>query len=124
MPFFRILDLLLAAVALPVFLAAGLPVAGWAAGAGAWALQRGIHHWTDRRAVATDDLRTKMAYIMGSMIGRGWLVAIAILLVGLLAGPASGLSAGVLFLVLFTVFLLAQLMLRSLSRLPEGLQSR
>ena len=37
----RFLDLVLLAVALPVFLVAGLPMLGYAAGAAAWLVQRG-----------------------------------------------------------------------------------
>ena len=52
----RYLDLLLVALALPVFLAAGLPVAGWGVGGGAWVAQRAA--WLDRKAGAATDPRT------------------------------------------------------------------
>src|SRR4051794_13557619 len=38
----RHLDLVVMAVALPIFLAAGLPLLGWAAASGAWLAQRAI----------------------------------------------------------------------------------
>ena len=44
----RYLDLVLLAVALPVFLLAGLPMLGYAGAAVAWLLQRGIQHVSDR----------------------------------------------------------------------------
>jgi hypothetical protein len=54
-----------------------------------------------------------MAGIMtGSMIGRGWLVALTILGVGLAVDDQSGLAAGVLFLVVFTVAFTAAIILR------------
>lgn len=48
----------------------------------------------------------------GSMIGRGWLVALTILAVGLGVDDASGLAAGVLFLVIFTVWFSTSFILR------------
>lgn len=108
----RNLDLVLLAVALPVFLIAGWPIAGFLAGAGAWIAQRLISVYATRKAKETDDLR-KMAGIMtGSMIGRGWLVALTILIVGLTVSDAAGLAAGVLFLVVFTASFTAGIILR------------
>jgi hypothetical protein len=48
----------------------------------------------------------------GSMIGRGWLVALTILIVGLTVSDQAGLAAGVLFLVVFTVSFTAGIVLR------------
>lgn len=108
----RYLDLIVLAVALPVFILADWPIAGWGAAAFAWIAWRLISHWTDRKAEATDDLK-KMAGIMtGSMIARGWLVALTILAVGLLVSDAAGLSAGVLLFAVFTVSFTASFVTR------------
>jgi hypothetical protein len=108
----RNLDLVIVAVALPVFLIAGWPIAGYVAGAGAWIAQRLISQYATRKAKETDDLR-KMAGIMtGSMIGRGWLVALTILIVGLAVSDEAGLAAAVLFVVIFTVSFTAGIILR------------
>ncbi len=110
--FLRHLDLALLVIALPVFLVAGWPIAGWAAGTFAWLVQKGIAAYATRKARETDDIR-KMAGIMtGSMIGRGWLVALTILAVGLLVDDASGLAAGVLFLAVFTASFSAGFIIR------------
>jgi hypothetical protein len=108
----RNLDLALAALALPVFLLAGLPLAGWITGAGAYAVQRAIGAYTTRRAAASDDARTTVGLMAGSMIGRGWLVALTIFAVGVTVGDKAGLSAAVLFIVLFTVYFGMQMILR------------
>lgn len=105
-------DLVVAAVALPLFIAAGFPIAGWLAGAGIYALQRGIATYTSRRASDSDDARTVVGLMAGSMIGRGWLVAITIFAVGLLVSHAAGLSAAVLFIALFTVYFTIQMIVR------------
>jgi hypothetical protein len=108
----RNLDLVLLVVALPVFLVAGWPIAGYLAGTGAWIAQRLVAHYATRKAKETDDLK-KMAGIMtGSMIGRGWLVALTILIVGLTVSDAAGLAAGVLFLAVFTASFTAGIIIR------------
>lgn len=108
----RNLDLLVAALALPLFLLGDLPLAGWLTGAGAYAAQRAIGAFTTRRAAASDDARTTVGLMAGSMIGRGWLVAITIFAVGVIVGDEAGLSAAVLFIALFTVYFTMQMILR------------
>jgi len=107
----RYLDLLLVALALPVFLAAGLPLAGWGVGAGAWVAQRGLQTYLDGRASASKDPRTVVGLLAGSMIARGWLVAIAVFLVGL-SDNEAGLAAAVLVVMLFTAYFTIRMILR------------
>ena len=112
MTFVRNLDLALLALALPVFLIAGLPFLGWLTAAVIWGLWRGIGEWSDRRATGEQDPRKMAGIAAGSMIGRGWLLGLILLGVGLLAGDDVGLSAAVLALVLFTVHFTFKLILR------------
>ena len=97
----RNIDIPVLAIALVVFVVAGLPLLGWVTGAGAWAIQRGISMWTARKAEQAEDPRAKVGLLAGSMIGRGWLVAGIIIAVGL-SNNDAGLSAAILFLVTFT----------------------
>ena len=97
----RNLDVPVLALALIVFLVAGLPILGWVTGAGAWAIQRLISEYAARRASRAEDPRAKVGILAASMIGRGWLVAGIIIAVGL-GNNTAGLSAAVLFLVVFT----------------------
>jgi hypothetical protein len=108
----RYLDLLLVVLALPVFLAAGLPLAGLAVGGGVWVAQRALQTYLDRRAGASKDPRTVVGLLAGSMIARGWLVAIAVFLVGL-SDNEAGLAAAVLVIVLFTFYFAVRMILRS-----------
>jgi len=117
MTFLRYLDLALVAVALPVFLAAGLPLAGWGVGAGAWLAQRGLQVYLERRADASRDPKTVVGLLAGSMIGRGWLVALAVLLVGL-SDRHAGLAAAVLVIALFTVYFTTRMILRPFDAHP------
>jgi hypothetical protein len=105
------LDLVLLVLALPVFLLAGLPMLGYAAGAGAWLVQRAIQVALNRRAAASDDPRAIVGITVGSMIGRGWLVALTIFAVGLSDNDA-GLSAAVLVIVLFTAYFTVSMIMR------------
>jgi hypothetical protein len=105
------LDLLLLPVALPVFLVAGLPLLGWGVTAAAWLSQRAIQVALARRADASDDVRTVAGLMAGSMLARGWLLALAIFGAGLIEREA-GLSAAVFAILLFTVYLTAQAFVR------------
>ena len=109
---FRYLDLAIALLVLPLFVLADWPLAGWITGAGTYAAQRAIGEWTARRAAASDDARTTVGLMAGSMIGRGWLVALTIFAVGVAVSDEAGLSAAVLFIALFTVYFTMQMILR------------
>jgi hypothetical protein len=107
----RYLDLALLAVALPIFLAAGLPLLGYAGAAGAWLVQRGVQALIEKRARASDDPRTVAGLLTGSMIARGWMVAGTIFVVGLTEREA-GLSAAILSITLFTFYFTGQMIAR------------
>jgi hypothetical protein len=104
----RYADLGLLALALPVFVLADLPLLGYAAAAAAWLAQHAILAFGERRAATAlgrGDRRTALGLVGASTLGRVWLVALAVLLVGLLGNREAGLAAAVLSLVLVTVHL-------------------
>jgi hypothetical protein len=107
----RYLDLVLLALALPVFVLGGLPMLGYAAGATAWLVQRGVQVLLNRKAVAADDPRTTVGIAAGSMIGRGWLVALTIFAAGL-KDEDAGLASAVLVIVLFTAYFTVSMIMR------------
>lgn len=107
----RYIDLVLLALALPVFVAADLPMLGYAAGAGAWLAQRAIQLYLNRKAAAAGDPRAVVGITAGSMIGRAWLVALTIFAVGLEENDA-GLAAAVLVIVLFSAYFTVSMILR------------
>jgi hypothetical protein len=112
MAFVRNLDLVLLALALPVFLVVGLPALGWVTAAVVWLLWRGIGEWSDRLARDSTDPRRMAGITAGSMIGRGWLLGLILLGVGLATDDETGLSAALLALALFTVHFTFKLILR------------
>jgi hypothetical protein len=105
----RYLDLVLLALALVVFAVADLPLLGWLTAAGIWALWRGIGLWSERRLRDERDPKTMAGIATGSLIGRGWLLGLILLGVGLAAGDDVGLSAALLTLALFTVYFTSKL---------------
>jgi hypothetical protein len=99
-------DLVVLALALPVFVIADLPMVGYAAAAAAWLAQHAILLVAQRRATAalrSGDRRVALASIAAATLGRVWLVTLAILLVGLLGDREDGLAAAVLCLALVTI---------------------
>jgi hypothetical protein len=111
----RYLDLGLLAVALPVFIAADLPMAGYLTIAGTWILIYGIEVLSNRAlagAVARRDRRAAMGWLGATGLARAWIAALAVLIVGLAAGKDAGLSAAVLAAILFTVHLGSRVLLR------------
>jgi len=101
----RWLDFAVLAAALPVFVAAGLPLLGWAAVTGVWALQRLAHDRLSRRAFAVRDPRRSTMLLAVGMIARVWILALVIFGVGAIEREA-GLAAAVLSIVLVTSYLI------------------
>ena len=107
----RYLDLVVLALALPVFLAAGLPLLGWAGIAAVWVLHRAAHAGFLRRAEASGNPRSAVGLMSVSLIGRVWLLALAVLAVGLIdrdAGLPAALLTAVVFQVWFTAFIVGR----------------
>ncbi|HEY8639584.1 MAG TPA: hypothetical protein VIL53_03660 [Solirubrobacterales bacterium] len=116
----RFADLGLLVVALIVFLVAGFPMLGYAVAAVAWLVARGIQLAAERHArtaLASGNRRSALGAVAFARMGRVWLVALAVLLVGV-AEREAGLAAAVLSVVLFTVYLAGQGIAHVLS--PEG----
>ncbi len=123
-------DLVVLVLALPVFLVAALPLAGYATGAVAWLAQKAIKVWAERRALAIArrsaggerrsdaeaiaDMRRVAGLTAGSLIGRGWLCALLIFAGYFLAGQDDdvGLAAAILVIVCFTASFVVTLTLR------------
>jgi hypothetical protein len=119
----RYFDLVLLVAALPVFIAADLPMAGYVVVAGVWFLQYAIELGADRavaRAVAAGDRRAAMGWTAGSGLARAWVVTLAVLLVGLLSSREAGLAAAVLALILFTIHFGGRILARLLTETGEA----
>ena len=87
-------------------------MAAWLIIAAAWLIQRWIRAWAMRKADETDDPRTLVGLLAGSLIGRGWFVALSIFACGMIFGSKAGLSAAVLAVALFTVMFTVEMIFR------------
>ena len=111
----RYLDLVLLVVALPVFIAAGFPMAGYLGVVGIWIVMYAVELLSNRAiegAVARRDRRAAMGWLGASGLARAWIAALGVLIIGLAAGKDAGLSAAVLAAILFTVHLGSRVLLR------------
>jgi hypothetical protein len=119
----RYVDLVLLAAGLPVFIATGLPMAGYAVIAAVWLAQHAIEFAADRaaaRALERGERRAAMGWIGATTLARVWMVMLAILLVGLLSDRDAGLAAAVFAVILFTVHLGGRLLARALEPEESG----
>ncbi len=101
----RNLDLIVVALALPVFIVLELPLLAWAVAGGVWVLQRGIQEALTRRAASHHNPKASVGMLGASILGRVWLVALAVLIAGVIdrdAGLPGVILAAVLFQTHFT----------------------
>lgn len=118
----KYVDLIALLAALAVFLLGDLPLLGFAVAAAAWLTQRGIQVLAQRRMkqeLAAGNRQKAMGFVAGSALGRVWLMATAVLLVGV-AERESGLAAALLLLALFTISFAAQGLAHLFDDQPEG----
>ena len=111
----RYLDIVLLVLAAPIVILMDGPILGYSVGVGVWILQRIGEAWLDA-AGQRGDAKRAVGLKFASMIGRTWLVAVAILAVGLAGEREDGFTAAVVCLAAYTVHLATALILRPLER--------
>jgi len=118
----KYVDLIALLIALAVFVIGDLPLLGYAVAAAAWLAQRGIHMLAQRRMkqeLAAGNRQKAMGIVAATGLGRVWLMATSVLLVGI-AEREAGLAAALLLLALFTLSFAAQGLTHLLDDQPEG----
>ena len=113
--FVRFADVLLVVLAAPFVLLIGGPVLGYAVGAIAWIATRLAGVIIERQAKGKS-AKAQVGLNFGALMGRAWILGIAILVVGLAGEREDGLMAALLALVAFTVYLATSLILRPTER--------
>lgn len=104
----RYVDVIVLALAFPLFVLADWPLLGYGVCAAAWLAQHAVLAFAERRAkdaLGRGDRRLALGIIGGATLGRLWLVTAAILVVGLVAERQDGLAAAVLTFALVTLHL-------------------
>ncbi len=100
----RYLDVCLVLATAPFVLAGNLPLAGYLIGAGAWLLTRAGTAFMYSRARRVGDAKYRAGLQVAGMMGRIWLVALAVILARVVGGKGDGIMAAALLLAAFTVY--------------------
>lgn len=108
----KYLDLFLLLAALPVFLAADLPLLGYAGAFVGWTGQRVIQYVVEQKASEAEDPKNFFRLMAGSLIGRSWFLVISIFVVGLIGERKAGFTAAVTSAIIFTAYLAISLLTR------------
>jgi hypothetical protein len=96
-------------LALPVFLLAGFPLAGWAIGAAVWALAQGIGALLARLPLGADSLAASGVVGFGMMV-RAVVVVLALIALATIE-PGLALAAAVVYGIAYTLELVVRLAL-------------
>jgi hypothetical protein len=100
----RYLDVCLVLATAPFVLVGNLPITGYLIGAGAWLLTRAGTAFTYSRARRVGDAKYRAGLQVAGMMGRIWLVALAVILARVAGGKDDGIMAAALLLAAFTVY--------------------
>lgn len=111
-------DLVVLPLALPVFLATGLPLLAYAVVAVLWILQVVGQVMIDSQVDRTTDPRRKLVMLAGGSLARAWAVATVLLVLGL-NDKDAGLVAVVFTAVLFTFYFAAKVFGRMLNNVDQ-----
>jgi hypothetical protein len=106
------LDVAVLVVAAPILLLIGVPALGYAVGAGAWIALRGVGAVVDHYAARMSDKQAEVVLRLAYLMGRLFLLALAVILARRDAGRDDGLTALLVIVFAFT----AQLVLTFLNR--------
>jgi hypothetical protein len=108
----RYLDVCLVLATAPFVLIAGLPLLGYLVAACAWLLTRAGMVWMQERAMRAPDPKLKAGLQVGGMMGRLWLIALAVIAARYAGGKDDGIMAAALVLAAFTVYLVMSFVTR------------
>jgi hypothetical protein len=109
----RYLDVCLVLATAPFVLIAGMPLLGYLVGACAWLLTRAGTVWMHEQALRAGDPKLKAGLQVGGMMGRIWIVALAVILARYVGGKGDGIMAAGLVLAAFTVYFVLSFVTRA-----------
>jgi hypothetical protein len=92
---------LVVAIALPVFLAAGWPIAGWALGAGLWAASQVIGFVIEKTGIGAPSLRGSGVAAFG-MMSRGIVLMVVVIVVAAFE-PTIALAGALVYAAAYTI---------------------
>ncbi len=100
----RYLDVCLVLATAPFVPLAGLPLLGYLVAAATWLLTRLGTTFVLERALRVGDPKLRAGLQVGGMMGRLWIVALAILLARFAGSKGDGIMAAAVMLAAFTVY--------------------
>ena len=103
MALLRYFDVALLVVAAPIMLLIGVPAAGYAISAGAWIALRAVGVAVEHVAVSMREAAQQIGLRLGYMLGRLFLLALAVILARQAYGRDAGLTALIVVVFAFTV---------------------
>jgi hypothetical protein len=103
--YLRYLDVCLVLATAPFVLVGGMPTLGYLIGAGAWLLTRAGSAFLHAQARRAGEAKVRAGLMVAALLGRVWLVALAIILARYAGGKSDGIMAAALLLAAFTVYL-------------------
>jgi hypothetical protein len=106
------LDVVLVIVAAPIMLLIGAPAVGYLVGAGAWIVLRAVGVLVDRVVPSLRDPRGEITLRLAYLLGRLFLLAIAVIVVRNGSGRDDGLTALLVIVFAFTTQLLTSFLTR------------
>ena len=109
-------DVILVVVAAPILLLIGVPALGYALGGGAWIVLRAVGVALERALAASPEPRTQISLRMGYMLGRLFLLALAVIIARQADGQGGGLTALAVIVFAFTAQLATSALNRPRSR--------
>jgi hypothetical protein len=112
----RYIDVVLVLLAAPILLLIGVPALGYLVGAGAWILLRAVGVVVERRAASIGNVSQELTVRLVFVMGRVFLLALAIVLVRRQAGKDEGLTTLLVILFAFTIQLVVSIVNRPRSR--------
>jgi hypothetical protein len=110
------LDVVVLVLAAPIMLLIGVPAVGYLVGAGAWIVLRAVGVAVERASAAAGDPRREASLRLAYLLGRLFLLAIAVILVRNGSGRDAGLTALLVIVFAFTTQLVLSVLSRPRSR--------
>jgi hypothetical protein len=108
----RYFDVCLVLATAPFVLVAGMPMFGYLVGACAWILTRAGAAFAHERALRARDPKVKAGLHVASMMGRVWVVALAVIIARYAGSRDDGIMAAGLVLAAFTVYFVLSFLTR------------
>ena len=109
-------DVVVLVVAAPIMLLLGVPAVGYLVGAGVWIVLRAVGVLVERVIAATDDPRREVTLRLAYLMGRLFMLAIAVILVRNASGRDAALTALLVIVFAFTTQLVLSFLTRPRSR--------